>query len=204
MAVPQSPQGELELLDRQLHALAAWHATRRAVEAAARPRAGSRELRMDLARRLEVLHAQHAAIVERTALDLAASVRPLRRRAPLRAVVGHRNEWFADRLCADLTVRGVVVVARSGHGAEVVGAATAEQPDLVVVADRLAMLPSEDVVREVRAYVPRAVVAVQVAHDDGVEPMLRAGATAAYLRRVPPPEVSADLVRLLAGQLQDA
>lgn len=195
---------DIELAVRQLQAIQTWHRARHLAEQVAATRAQSRETRMDLGRRLEVLREQHAAIVERTHESLLSSVRLLHCTAPRRAVVGHRNVWFADKLCGDLTRRGVQVIGRFESGAAVVGASVAEQPDLVVVEDRLAMLSGEDVVREVRRYVPDAVIAAQVAYDDRVALMLAAGATVAYPRRVPPLEVSADLERLFTADLQTA
>lgn len=195
---------ELELAAMQLRAIDVWHKARAAAETAAAASARSRELRMDLDRRLEVMRAQHAAIVERTQTSLANSVHVLRETAPLRAVVGHRNEWFADRLCDDLARRGVLVVGRTSNGADVVGVAVAEQPDLVVVEDRLAMVPGVDVVREVRGYAPSALIAAQVESEARIGAMLQAGADAAYARRVPPLDLSADVVRLLTEGLQPA
>lgn len=197
-------RSEIELAERQLRAIEMWTRARRLVEEAASSTARSREMRMDLDRRREVLRAQHEAIVARTAESLASSVRVLRRAAPRRAVVAHRHQWYADKLCADLTARGVLVIGRLDNGAHVVGVTVAEQPDLVLVEDRLAMLSGEDVVRELRRYAPEAVIAAQVAYEDRIAPMLDAGATAAYARQVPPLDVSADLVRLMAAPARPA
>lgn len=191
---------ELELTALQLEAIDAWNRARAIAERAGRNAATSREMRMDADRRLEVMRAQHEAIVARTARALESSVRVMRRSAPVRAVVAHRNEWFVDRLCADLVGRGVEVVGRSDNGAEAVGVCVAEQPDLVVVEERLAMVPGEAVVRDVRRFSPDAVIAAQVAYEDGIDSMLQAGATTVYTRRVPPLDVSADLLRLLQTQ----
>lgn len=191
---------ELELTALQLQAIDAWNRARAIAEQAGRTTATSREMRMDVDRRLEVMRAQHEAIVARTARALESSVRVMRRSAPVRAVVAHRNEWFVDRLCADLVGRGVHVVGRFENGAEVVGVCVAEQPDLVVVEERLAMVPGEAVVRDVRRFSPQAVIAAQVAYEDGISSMLEAGATKVYTRRVPPLDVSADLLRLLQTQ----
>jgi CheY-like chemotaxis protein len=187
----------------QLRAIDMWNRARRMAEDAAAASAKSREMRMDLDRRVEVLRAQHDAIVARTERSLEDSVHVMRRTAPRRAVVAHRNEWFVDRLCGDLSRRGVEVVGRFDNGAEAVGVAVAEQPDLVVVEDRLAMVSGEDVVREVREYVPTALIAAQVAYEDRIAVMLAAGADSAYARRVPPVDISIDLVRMLSEDLED-
>ena len=204
-ALPLPPRPtDLDLTALQLEGLRRWHAARREAEQAADGASRSREARMDLDRRLEVLRAQHEAIVRRTEEQLTASVRLLREAPALRAVVAHRNEWFRDKVRTDLASRGVEVVAALENGAEAVGLAVAEQPDLVLVEDRLTMLSGEDVVREVRGYVPHAVIAAQVAYEDRIGPMLEAGATKAYTRRVPPLEVSADLLDLLSREHQPA
>lgn len=198
------PKTELDVAQLQLQALETWHRARRLAERAAAVTTQSREARMDLDRRLDVIHAQHQAIIARTDEQLRTSVHLLRDAEPRRAVVAHRNEWFAGRVCAGLEARGFTVVARLDNGAEVVGIAVAEQPDLLLVEDRLAMLSGEDVVREVRRYAPVTLIAAQVAYEDRIGPMLEAGATTAYTRRVPPLEVVSDVVRLLADERQPA
>ena len=199
-----APRTELDVAQLQLQALEAWHRARKLAEHAAAVTTQSREARMDLDRRLDVIRAQHQAIIARTDEQLRTSVSLLREAPTRRAVVAHRNEWFAGKVCADLEARGVQVVARLENGAEAVGIAVAEQPDLLLVEDRLAMLSGEDVVREVRAYAPVTVIAAQVAYEDRIGPMLEAGATTAYTRRVPPVDVVSDVVRLLTSDPQPA
>ena len=195
---------ELDLAALQLQALERWHDARRTAERAAAVTEQSREARMDLDRRMEVLRAQHDAIVRRTEEQLRSSVRLLREVPARRAVLAHRDAWFRGRVCADLAARGVEVVAELENGAEAVGVAVAEQPDLLLVEDRLAMLSGEEVVREVRSYAPRTLIAAQVAYEDRLSVMFDAGATAAYTRRVPPLDVAADLARLLSRVEQPA
>jgi DNA-binding NarL/FixJ family response regulator len=153
---------------------------------------------MDLARRMDVIRAEHGAIVDRTDAHLRRTVELLRRHAPVRAVVAHRSEWFADKLCTALTEHEIEVVARLTNGAEAVGAVVAEQPDLLLVEDSLPMVTGEDVVKDVRAFSPWTWVGAQVAYDDRIASMLAAGAHTAYTRRIPPAEVAKDLTRLLA------
>ncbi len=116
-----------------------------------------------------------------------------------RAVVAHRSVWFTEKVVSALFECGVDVVARSENGAQAVGIAVAEQPDLLLVEDALPMMAGEAVVREVLALAPGILVAAQVAHDDGVSRMLEAGARAAYARRVPPCDVATGVVGLLVG-----
>ena len=197
---PVRRRTEAELTRQQVEAIDAWHRARREVEEAAQQREASREARMDLARQLEVLRAQHAAIVARADRSLAECVRPLGRQAPLRAVLVHRHAWYVDRVAAGLREAGVVVVDRLENGAEAVGAVVVEQPDLLLVEDVLPMLPGEQVVRETRAFSPGTVVVGQVAYADRVAAMLAAGAHTAVTRQVPPLEVARDAVGLLADE----
>ena len=190
-------RSDLDLARQQLAAIDRWHAVRRASQEAAERTATSRESRMDVARRLAVIRAEHKAIVERTDAQLRTSVELLQRTAPRRAIVVHRNAWFVDKVAADLTLRSIDVVARMTNGAEAVGAVVAEQPDLLLVEDSLPMMSGEDVVREVRAFAPSTRIAAQVAHDDRIAAMLEAGAHTACTRRVPPADVAATLAELL-------
>lgn len=196
---PSPSRNELQLAQLQLRAIDAFNRARRVAKQAAASAAASRELRMDLDRRLEVLRAGHAAVVSRTEEQLRRSVHVLQQSAPRRAVLVHRNAWFTGRLGADLARFGVEIVDQLDNGAKAVGVVVAEQPDLVVVEDRLAMLPGVEVVRQVREYSPTSLIAAQVAFSDDVAVMLAAGATVAYPRQVPPLDVAADLLRLLAA-----
>lgn len=196
---PRPSRTELQLAELQLQAIDAFNRARRRTEQAAAAAPASREVRMDLDRELEVLRAGHVALVARTQEQLRCSVHVLQRAPSRRAVVAHRNAWFTGKLCTELTRHGVAVVGRFENGAQAVGVVVAEQPDLIVVEDRLAMLPGVEVVRQAREYVPESVIVAQVSYFDQVETMLQAGATAAYPRQVPPLDVSADLLRLVSG-----
>ena len=190
-------RSDLDLARQQLDAIARWHDARRGVREAAQRTTASREARMDVARRLDVVHAEHRAIVERTDAQLRRSVELLRRTAARRAIVVHRNGWFMDRVAADLALRRIEVVATLGNGAEAVGAVVAEQPDLLLVEDSLPMMSGEDVVREARRFAPGTRIAAQVAHDGRIAALLEAGAHSACTRRVPPADVAAALADLL-------
>jgi len=193
---------ETEVLADQLRGISAWNAARRAIEMAedaAASGARSREMRLDLDRRMEVIRRQHEALVRRTEERLADSARLLRSPAPARAVVVHRNEWFKDKLIAGLIDGGVEVIGRLENGADGVGIAVAEQPDLIVVEDKLPMISGEDVIRQVRQFSPVTIGIVQVSYDDGVASALEAGAHTAFTRRVPPAEVARDICQLITA-----
>ncbi|HVM28947.1 MAG TPA: hypothetical protein VM433_14915 [Mycobacteriales bacterium] len=188
---------EAELARMQLDALDRWNRARRTAEDASRPGRPSREMRMDLSRRLEVLRAQHEAIVARADRHLEDSVHLLGRRAPCRAVLVHRNEWFTGKVADALSARGVQVVAALDNGAEAVGVVVAEQPDLLLVEETLPMLPGEEVVREARRYAPTTLIGAQVDYQDRIPALLDAGALTAFTRRVPPADVAQGLLELL-------
>lgn len=202
MAPSGSSRSDLDLARQQLEAIDRWHDARRAAQRAAQQSSASREARMDLARRMDVIRVEHRAIVERTDAHLRSSVELLQRTSPRRAIVVHRSTWFTDKVCADLLARHILVVATLTNGAEAVGAVVAEQPDLLLVEDNLPMLSGEEVVREVRLFAPGTRIGAQVAYDERVATMLEAGADSAYTRRVPPADVARGLAELAQGQRQ--
>jgi CheY-like chemotaxis protein len=204
VAVQGTLRSDLDLARQQLDAIDRLHAARRAAQSAAQFTAGSREARMDLARRMDVVRAEHGALVARTEAQLRSSAELLHCTASRRAIVVHRNSWFMEKVCAELETRHIQVLARLTNGAEAVGAVVAEQPDLLLVEDSLPMLTGEDVVREVRAFAPDTRIGVHVAYDNHVAAMLQAGADCAYSRRVPPGEVAQGLADLLLGSRQPA
>lgn len=197
------PHSELELINRQLDGVEAWNRARRQAEQAAQIRTASREARMDVTRRMEVLREQHRAIVERVDSQLASGVHLLARRVHTRAVVVHRNEWFIRKLTDELAEVGIEVVGALQNGAEGVGVTVAEQPELLIVEDALPMVPGEQVVREVRQYAPSTLVVAQVAYDDRIAALLEAGARAAYTRRVPPYDFARQVGDLLTAESTD-
>lgn len=154
---------------------------------------------MDSARRMEVLRREHQAVVARAHEQLRATGDVLRAGAGAgRVVLAHRSEWFVDRVAAALAGRGLDVVARLDNGADAVGLTLCEQPDLVLVEDALAMVPGEEVVRELVGLCPRTQIVAQCAYGDRVGPLLEAGATAVYTRQIPPADVAAGIATLVA------
>jgi CheY-like chemotaxis protein len=197
---PDRRHPDVPLTRRQRDAVDAWNRARAVAEEAAASRTASREMRMDVTRRLEVLRAQHRAMVEQAQKHLAASARVLAGGADRRAVLVHRNEWFCRTLSTELSRRGIAVVEVLGNGAEGVGVVVAEQPDLLVVEDTLPMVPGEEVVRDARRFSPTTLVVAQVAYEDRIVPLMDAGAHAAYTRRVPPAEFATGAAVLLDAE----
>ena len=194
------PRTELDLAGQQLLAIERFNRARQMREEAAAAAARSRELRMDAARSLDVLRREHEAVIRRAHEHLQASGQLLHDLAPRRAVLAHRDDWFFRRVAEALEGRGVEVVAGTDNGADAVGLVVAEQPDIVLVEDALAMLTGEEVIREVRRFAPATVVTAQAAHGDRVRLLLDAGAARVFTRQVPPADAAASLLELVGAR----
>lgn len=187
----------LDVVAQQLTAIERFHRNRHLTEQAAAAAARSRELRMDAARRLEVVRREHDALVARADEQLRLTGDVLHGSAAPRVVLAHRNAWFAGRITELLRDAGAQVVASVDNGADAIGLAVAEQPDLLLVEDTLAMVPGEQVVREVRQFCAATCVVAQVAYSDRVGAMLDAGAMTVFTRQVPPGDVAEGMRALL-------
>ena len=188
---------QVALAAQQLAAIEQFLTTRRRAEAIAEDGSLSREQRLDHSRRQEVLQRQHEALIARSHEQLRSAGDPMSSLAQRRLVIAHRNGWFAGKVTEVMRSNGVAVVAAVDNGADAIGVAIAEQPDLVLVEDTLAMVPGETVIREVREFCPATVVAAQVAYGDRVAPLLEAGADAVFTRSVPPSDVAQELLERL-------
>lgn len=193
-----APRSDLEVLVDQLEGMRAWHAAFRARLAAEQQTAtATREMRLDARRRIEALERTEAALQARADQSVRQTVELLAAR-PARALLVHRNEWIRTKVGLGLEAEGVQVLASLEDGAEGLGCAILEQPDLLVIEDRLPSLPGLELAKQARDFVPRAVIAAQVEDDQGVAAMLEAGAQAVFSRRVPPllmAEQAADYLR---------
>lgn len=196
--VPWQPRSELDLLGQQLQGIERFNRARHTREAAAAAFSRTREMRLDASRSMQVLRRQHDALIARAHDQLRASGDILHGTAECRVVLAHRSEWFLREVSAVLQTGGVSVVAELDNGADVVGLVVAEQPDLVLVEDVLAMARGEDVLREAREFAADTLVGVQVASDDRMGPLLDAGAAAVFSRRTHPRDVASSLLGLLA------
>lgn len=193
------PRSELDLAAQQLQGVQRFTRTFRVREQAAATAARSRELRMDAARSMEVLQRQHDALVARADAQLRASGRLLRSTAERRVVLAHRSDWLVTKVQSALEERGVQVVAHTDNGADAVGLVVAEQPDLVLVEETLAMVGGVEVIQEIRSFAPDTVVAAQAAHGDRVGRLLDAGASTVFTRQIPPQDVAVSLLRLVGA-----
>jgi len=187
---------ELDLAMTQLAAIQRFTAER-ATALAAEVAAHTREMRLDAARRVDVLRRKQDALVARAHAQLQHAGGPLFVLPPVRAVLAHRSPWFVEKVTSALLEAQVEVVAHTSNGAEAVGIAVAEQPDLVLVEDSLEMVTGEEVVRDLREFCPDTAIAAQVAYGDRVGAMLEAGAETVFTRQVPPADVAEQLQALL-------
>lgn len=187
----------LDLATRQLGAIDAFNRARRTAVQAAASAQGSREMRLDAARRLDVLRRQHDAVVATTDEALRSSRDTLRRAGVVRTVVVHRSTWFSRTLTSALLDEGFTVLAQLDNGADAVGMSIAEQPDLLLMEDPLTMMSAEQVVQEVRRYCPSTFVAVQ-ADARGMAALLGAGAGSVFSRQITPLDVARSLVDVFA------
>lgn len=186
---------EWDLAARQLQAIAAFHHARAIAAWAAAAGERSREMRAQDARRLEVLRRKHSAVIARAHEQLRSSgVRPTAapRRRVLLAGPGSDRE-----VAPTLEAHGLRVVARVRNGADAVGIALVEQPDVVVVHEPLAMVPSEEVVREVRRYSPGTGILVVAGSRERASACADAGATLVLTGELTTPDLVRHLLRVV-------
>lgn len=196
-AAPAGHRSELELTRARLQAIDAWHRARRRNEAAAECAELTREMRLDLTRRMEARRREQAAIVARADEQLRSSGEVLRTEPEVRVVLAHRNAWLRGKVAARLADHGIRIVGVFDDGADAAGTIIVEQPDLVLVEDRLPTLPGLDVVRRVHAYCSSTVIGAQVLDSTGISPFVDAGARAVFTRRIPPTDIADQLVGCL-------
>lgn len=194
-----SGRTQLDLMTAQLRAIDAWNAARRASESAADAVTLTREMRLDLSRRMEARRREQQALLARAEQQLRDSGDVIAGRARTRAVLAHRNAWLRESVAKRMEARGVAVVGMFDDGAEAAGTIVVEQPDLVLVEDRLPTLSGVEVVRRVRTFAPDAVVGAQCLDGDGIRSLVDAGAQAVFTRRIPPHEIADQLLECLVG-----
>jgi hypothetical protein len=152
-----------------------------------------REAQMDARRHLAALERTREAV-------LAALARHERDVAPTtwpRAVVVHRDEWMRVRITTELADLGVHVIGEGEDGAVAVALAVVEQPELLLIEDRLPWVTPLQVVAEVHRFAPRTIVAVQLDDSSSAGELLEAGAAAVIGRSTPLSELCASSVEAL-------
>jgi response regulator NasT len=196
---PLATRDAAQLVRDQQHGLAAWQ--RELDQRLARdPEAETdREAQMDARRHLAGLQRARSAM----AACQSKSTRPASGDSP-RAVVVHRNEWLRRRICASFAELGVQVIGEAEDGAVALAMAVVEQPEILVLEDRLPWLTPVEVVHEVHRFAPHTFVAVQLEDGSEAADMLEAGASAVFTRGTRPAELCTSCVDALATtQLQD-
>ena len=192
-------QSHVALMRSQIDAIDAWHRARRVAEAAAQSAMSTRESRLDLNRRLEARRREQEALLARAADQLRSSGVVLAGRVRPRAVLAHRNAWLCDAVASRLDAEGVDVVGVFDDGADCAGTLVVEQPDLLLVEDRLPTLTGVEVVLRAREFAPRTVVGAQALDAGSVAALFDAGAQAVFTRRVPPADMVGQLLACLDG-----
>jgi hypothetical protein len=187
-------RSQLDLMTAQVRAVDAWARTSRLNRDAAQVINASRERRLDLSHRMEARRREQAALIARVDLQLHASGQPLAARGPVRAVLGHRNEWLSGKVASRLERHGIVIVGVFGDGADAVGTIVAEQPELVFLQDRLPSLAGSELVLRVREFSPLSVVGAHVEDSRSIPPLAEVGAHAVFTRRTPPDDIADQLV----------
>lgn len=190
---------QLELTTAQLRAIDAWNASRRLQQVSAEDGALTREMRLDLSRRMEARRREQQAVLARAEDQLRRSGELLHGRPRMRAVLAHRNTWLRDKVASRLAEHGVQVVGVFEDGADAAGTVVVEQPDLLLVEDRLPTLAGVQVVRRAKEFAPGTVVGVQVLDGGSVGEFVDAGASAVFTRRIAPLDVADQLMTCLLG-----
>jgi CheY-like chemotaxis protein len=196
---PWPLRSELELVSDQVRGIDAWSRAEQLRERTAESVSVTREMRLDASRRLMARKSEQAAVLARAAEQLERSARLLDRSSRPRALVVHRNAWLRQRVAEELHDQGLDVLEQLEDGAAAVGALVVDQPDVLLVEDRLPTLTGLQVLEQARRYAPRTVVGVQLLDGSDVDRYLDAGARAVFTRRIPPREVADRLVSCLAG-----
>jgi hypothetical protein len=178
---------------RQVHAIDRWIVARREREQALHAASSTHDEQRDVARQVEALRRTHDTIRGRCARGLAAKVEPLCC-AGTTAVIAHGHAWFADKAARGLAERGVTVLGCTDNGADALGLVVAEQPDVVLVGDHLAMMTWVDLLAEARRFAPSTLRAAQAADEQ--QAVALGDADAVFLRRHPPADVAKALVAL--------
>ena len=189
-----APRRALELIAEQLAGVDSWNAARVRAEQQLAATPGNREAALDARRRIEALRREVDAVRCRSELALRDSGELMRARPRPRALIVHRQAWLCGKVATGLAGAGVTVLGVLDDGADAVGWAVAEQPDLLLLEQMLPTLTGQEVVRRVRMFSPSTVIAAQVAYEPDVQPMLDAGADLAVTRRVPPADLTAVLL----------
>lgn len=180
-------------LVRQIQNVDAWIVARRAREQVLSAPGLSRDQRLVATREIEVLGRTHDAIQGRCARGLADSG-ALMRPPGVTAVIAHRHAWFVDRLALLLGGYGVTVLECTDNGAEALGAVVVEQPDVLLVGDRLEMMPGHALLAQARLHAGHTLLAAQA--TDQEQALYESVADAVFLRPHSPGHIADTLMAM--------
>jgi hypothetical protein len=190
------PRRQADVLLAQLTGIAALLHHRQAVDGELAR--GSREQDRDHRLREEVVLRQLEAAVERTRVRMAQTGEaPMDLEVPARALVAHSRGWVVDRAATCFEALGFEVVGRTDNGADAVGIAAAEQPDVALLGDTLVMERCEEVVWDIRAVSPATLIGVHGSDQAHLAALLDQGADLMFGASVPPEAMAKDLVGAL-------
>lgn len=188
----RGPANAADRVIRQVRAIESFTAARRDRERALLTGPLTRDQRMDVDRELDALRRTHDTIRGRCAAGLADGLDPFR--SGTTAVIAHRHAWFSEKVAASLVGCGVTVLLCTDNGAEAIGAVVADQPDLLLVGERLAMRSGPAVLAEAVACAPATLRGLHVGGQE--RPDLARGADAVFPRHYPPGVVADALLAL--------
>lgn len=193
------PRSAQELHAQQRDASQAFDAFCASREATENALTGSRNQLVESRIRLAAIKKAQEALVARAAQQVQQSNAILEASAPVRVVVAYRKAWAGQKVSEALISKGAHVLALLDDGAELVGTAIAEQPDLIITEGLLPTVTGIDAVSQILEFSPRAFVAVQVETTDQAPVFLEAGARAVFSRLIPPPAVADRVWEALRG-----
>lgn len=124
---------------------------------------------------------------------------PARAVAARTVLIVHRDQWFAGRLSQALADDDTAIPYVSADGAAGIGILVAEQPDVVVIEDRLTSVTAVDFVTRAGVLAPRTAVAVQITTAQAAAEVLAAGASAVFTHRAPPADAAQHVEALLTA-----
>lgn len=182
---------------RQIEAIDAWNAARRRRESDLNASSRSRLDKEAVKRESDGLRRTHLIICAYAAQELSQESVPMRPPAAT-AVIAHRHEWFAHRVALLLEAQGVAIIECTDNGADALGAVVAEQPNLLLAGDRLAMVSGDRLLAEARLFAPVTHLAIQ-ASDPQQADAWRTEADSLFLRHHTPGHVADALGALCAA-----
>ena len=153
---------------RQVLAIDGWNTARRERQRLLQAGPASRAAKEAAARQADMLRRTQQAIESHAARELARALGPLLLPTAT-AVVAHRHPWYADEVARLLKERGVTVVGCTDNGADALGVIVAEQPDIVLIGDRLAMMTGEVLLQEARVVAPCSRQVIQTSSEQAAE-----------------------------------